>query len=380
MRRVLNPGRLAALWRTTATSEGGGSGGAPGEPSIAPKRSKKRIVPQVDTAELLKSIPRDPGAHAELSTAELERKIEEWSKLPPEELEELYKKFEADEDAESRVLRDDSLYQMDVSLKSRSNSAVKVFWKDVEVVSIGEQYPGWYGVAVDGKRVRAFESRSILAIPSEEMAYACAHEYAEQQGYLNKLNMPLTDLCSGAMHVAPQMIAPRIDYLMSFLRNDNCYFRSPQIQREQDELIDPIARWFERVFEVEVPRIVGIGHPHVPPHHVEAVQRALLALEMNQYQIVSLCVAAQFTSSLILPLALFNRVVDIPKALSINRAEEGHSVDAHGLIHGYHDIREADASVKICAAATAWRLMSSVPRTTCSQLPSASALDEAESP
>lgn len=61
------------------------------------------------------------------------------------------------------------------------------------------------------------------------MALCCAHEYASQQNYLNKLLMPLTDMCSGAMHVAPQMIPPRIDYLMSFFQNDNLYFRSSPI-------------------------------------------------------------------------------------------------------------------------------------------------------
>uniref|UniRef100_A0A146MFV8 Uncharacterized protein n=1 Tax=Lygus hesperus TaxID=30085 RepID=A0A146MFV8_LYGHE len=83
----------------------------------------------------------------------------------------------------------------------------------------------------------------------------------------------------------------------------------------------------------------------------------LLSMELNPYQIVSLCVAAQYTSSLMLPLALFYNIVDLPTALVINNAEEKHNIAVSGEIAGYHDIREADAQVKVCACATTWKMM-----------------------
>lgn len=349
---------------------------------IAPKKTKqRRALSQLDAKELLKAIPLDPEAKAELSTSELERKIEEWSKLSPAELDALYKKFEVEEEAESRVLAEDSLYQMDVSLKTRASGAVKVFWKDVSVVPLdAEKFPGWFAVAVDGRKVKAFESNQVLAIPSEALAHACAREYGQQKGYLNKLLMPLTDLCSGAMQVAPQAINARIDYLMSFYQNDNCYFRAKAIESKQDQMIEPVARWFERVFDVEVPRIVGLGHPQIPPQSVMKVRDAIVAMNLNQYQIVAMCVVAQFTSSLLLPLAVFNRVVDLPTALAINRAEEGHNIDTAGLVKGYHDIREADVIVKICASAAAWQMTKDIPLTKTSELPRSFSLEELETP
>ncbi|KEG15084.1 ATP synthase mitochondrial F1 complex assembly factor 2 [Trypanosoma grayi] len=343
---------------------------------IAPKKPKRRIVPHLDASALLDRVPRDPGAHAELSTAELERKIEEWSKMNPQELEELYKQLEKQEEEESRVLTEDSLYQMDVSMRDRSRAAVRVFWKDVDVSPL-DGHEGWYTVLVDGRKVKAFESTNVLAIPSEAMAYCCAREYAAQSGYLNKLLMPMTDMCSGALTVAPQMIAPRVDYLMSFYQNDNMYFRAAPIAEEQDRIIGPIADWFARVFEVNVPRIVGIGHAQIPPGAVLKVRDALLAMSMNPYQIVAMCVAAQFTSSLLLPLAMFNGVVDLATALSINRAEEGHNTRTEGLIEGYHDIREADVVTKLCACAVTWQLMKDVPLSKCLEVPRTALADEA---
>jgi hypothetical protein len=52
--------------------------------SVAPKKAaKQRLQPQVDTSSLLQSIPKNPSdsAQAELTTAELERNVEEWSKM-----------------------------------------------------------------------------------------------------------------------------------------------------------------------------------------------------------------------------------------------------------------------------------------------------------
>lgn len=380
MRRVISAALSQRVWLAGPLVGAARLASTAGEgPTIAPKKQRRRGAPPVmDASDMVKQVPTDPGAKAELSTAELERKVEEWSRMNPKQLEEMVAKFDKDEDESSRVLSEDSLYQMDVSLQTRSAGAVRVFWKEVEVVPL-ERPEGWYAVTVDGRRVRAFESKQILAVPSEEMALCCAQEYAEQKGYINKLLMPMTDLCSGALHVAPQMIAPRVDYLMSFYQNDNMYYRAAPIAAEQDELVGPIAEWFGKKFGVPVPRVVGIGYPNISPHAVAKVREALLDMNLNTYQVVALCVAAQFTSSLLLPLALFNNVVDLPTALAINKAEEHHNIAEAGMVEGYHDIREADVVTKICACATAWEIMKDVPLSKSLELPRASsAIEDAE--
>ena len=328
---------------------------ASGEASSTTTTSSRPSKLSLDVEKLLKSMPKDPMAHAQMSTSDLEKKDEEWSKMTPAELDELYKKYEDLEQQETRVLQEDSLMQMDVSLKNRSTSAVRVFWKDVDIAEIAN-HPGFYHVLVQGRAIKAFENTQPLILPSEDFALACAKEWSEQVGYVNKLIMPLTDMASGSMQVSPQAIAPRIDYLMSFYQNDNCYFRAEKIQEEQDAMIEPVRTWFESRFNVSVPRIVGIGHPNISPLSVAKVRDAIIAMNLNQYQVVALCVVAQFTSSLLLPLALFNDVITLETALKINKAEEGHNISTQGEIKGYHDIREVDVVSKICAATVAYRM------------------------
>lgn len=355
------------------------STGAPSSSSkIAPKKmNKKKIEPRLNVSALLKNVPTDPGAYGELSTSELERKVEEWAKLNPRKLEEMVQSFESREEESSKVLVEDSVHQMEVSLAPRSQGATKVFWKQVDVLSLEKEgYPNWFTVTVDGRRVKAFESKTVLAIPSEPLAYACAVEYGEQEGYLNKLLMPLTDICSGALHIAPQMLEPRIDYLLSFFQNDNLYFRAPVIAAEQDNALQPILEWWEKTFEVKVPRVVGIGYPRISPEEVALVRSKIISMNLNPYQILTLCVTAQFTSSLILPFSLFFNIIDVPTAIRINRAEEAYNADTIGAIEGYHDIREADVVTKVAACATVWQLTKTIGLSKSLEVPRATALTD----
>jgi chaperone required for assembly of F1-ATPase len=349
--------QASALYCSSASAPPASSTGA------APKKARASFrgagVPDTNAASAKQMQPKAEGR---FSTDELARRLEELESMDPQHLLKLRNDFEAKEQAESRVLTEDNIYQLDVSTSTRQQGALKVFWKEVDITEAdGAGTAGWYKITLDGRKVKAFENANQLIVPSRDYALAVAHEFGTQTGHLNKLLMPLTDLASGAMLVSAQGIPARVDYLMSFFMTDNCYFRSESIAADQDALIDPIVSWFDRVFDVHSPRIVGIGHPKISVATAERVRQQLLDMNLNQHQIVSLCVVAQFTASLMLPLAMFHGIVPIDHGLKVNRAEEGHNVSTHGEIKGYHDIREADNIVKVAAAVTAWQLTAALP-------------------
>jgi chaperone required for assembly of F1-ATPase len=330
----------------------------------APKKPTRRLVVPKPAAvgssaanSSSSSSQLDPLVDAKLSTDRLREAID---KLDPEQLAQLQQQVSEQDKHEQQVLEQDSLYQMDVSLKQRHQTVgLRVFWKNIKVVDADDGLGGYF-VLLDGRKVKAFESTHPLRLPTEDYAHAVAKEFSYQQNTMNKLLMPLTDLASGAQMVAPQMIPPRVNYLMSFFQNDNCYFRSADIADQQDAAIRPVAEFFERATGVVPPRLVGLAHPRFTEAESEAVRHHLHGLQMNQYQVVAFCVAAQFTASVMLPLALFSRIITVERALEINRMEEGHNIRTHGHVTGYHDIRESDVRVKIAAAAFAWRATSEV--------------------
>ena len=146
------------------------------------------VVPRAAATTSQAQSSVDPLAEAKLSTDKFRETLESMS---PEQLQALQDKISQQDAHEEKILENDSLYQMDVSLKSRyQTQGLKVFWKDIDVApatntSTSEQHK-FFNVLLDGRRVKAFESAQSLRLPNEEYALACAKEFSFQSGQMNK--------------------------------------------------------------------------------------------------------------------------------------------------------------------------------------------------
>lgn len=272
--------------------------------------------------------------------------------MPKEEFEAKYKLFNEREAKRAQAAIRDDVFQMSVSEKKGAGK-LKVFWKEVDVIPAEG---GWYHVTLDGRKVKALESDDTLLLPTEAMAYAVANEWVEQKEVINKLLMPMNDVASGSQAIDEYSVNARLEHLMSFLGSDNLYFRHPQLKEIEERLCDPVCDWFDKHFGVSTPRISGLCIPKISDATREKVHKALVDMKMNKYQVVSLYVMTQYTASLVLAVALAHGAVDLPTALQINRLEEMHSVDTSVQIDGYHDIRDADVTIKVSAALASWNM------------------------
>jgi chaperone required for assembly of F1-ATPase len=316
-------------------------------------------LPQANskTPKKLKIIPTKEDAQApniESRLDEVQNRMDLISNMSKEEFDERYAAFNEREAKRARTAIRDDVFQMTVSDKSTTDvRQLKTFWKEVDVTEAGD---GWYYVTLDGRKVKALESNEYLLLPSEEMAYAVAHEWAQQTGTINKLLMPMNDIASGCQIVDEFAVNARIEHLMSFFNTDNMYYRQENLKEQQEKLCDPVCDWFDKHFQVTTPRNFGLMGARPSDAMREKVHRQLLDMKMNKYQVVSLYVITQYTASIVLALALAHGAVDLPTALQINRLEEWHNVDATVAIDGYHDIRDADLTVKVSAAVACWMM------------------------
>eukprot|EP00667_Euglena_gracilis_P017581 EG_transcript_18536 len=273
---------------------------------------------------------------------EIAERMEAIANMSQEEFDARYKAFNERETKRARAAIRDDVFQMSVSEK-KAVGRLKVFWKKVEVVPAAE---GWFNVTLDGRRVKALESDDTLFLPSEALAYAVAKEWSDQKGDIQKLLMPMNDVASGSQAIDEYSVHARLEHLLTFLGSDNMYFRHPQLKQVEEQLCDPICDWFDQHYGVKTPRITGLCSTKIADITREKVHQALVDMDMNKYQVVCLYVITQYTASLVLALALVNGVVDLPTALQINRLEEMHSVNTSVPIDGYHDIRDADVTIK----------------------------------
>ena len=330
-------------------------GGGPAPKKPKPSTSKLSSA-GATLAEATQQMPK-----AENINVEHETSADLLKKLTPEQIDKMERQIVDGTEREERLLNEDNIFQMDISTKETpKGQATKVFWKTVTVGQY-ELDPRFYTVQLDGRKVKAFETKHTLLLPTKDFAYAAAREWVSQIDVVNKTLMPLTDIASAsAYHVGAGGVSPRIDYVSSFIRNDNTLFRADPIEKQQDAAIEPIHEWFEKTFNVQqLPRVEKLKYPNVPEKTVATVRGVLTELNLNTYQAVALCILCQYTASVILPLALLltaGRVVSTQECLRISRMEEQHNVQGHGHVPGYHDLREADVRLKVAAAVSAWRL------------------------
>eukprot|EP01012_Entosiphon_sulcatum_P048279 TRINITY_DN66763_c0_g1_i1.p1 TRINITY_DN66763_c0_g1~~TRINITY_DN66763_c0_g1_i1.p1 ORF type:complete len:364 (-),score=68.14 TRINITY_DN66763_c0_g1_i1:18-1082(-) len=280
--------------------------------------------------------------------------------MPQETFQEKFRDFNRkQQDAALDAARDD-VFNMGISDKRTDAARLRVFFKSVAVEQVAE---GWWTVLLDGRRLKALESRDTLLVPTEEMAYTVAEEWAEQQDYINKLIMPMTDIASGSQMVTEFGIAARIEHLMSFLGSDNILYRQREVEAKQKQLCDPVISWFEKKFNVPtMPRMQSLQSGLVPQSTIQKVQEALVAMELNQYQIVALYVVTRYTSSLILGLAAVHGVVPVEQVMAINKLEESYNIASSTHVEGYHDLRDTDVAVKVAASVLCWELCGGLSR------------------
>ena len=286
----------------------------------------------------------------------------------PEVLQKSFKKFKETEAQQGRLSDQDGLFNMTPSgTEAKPIRAIKVFWKEVDVEQADET---WWKVKLDARYATAFESKDHLTVPSEEFAYALAHEWAQQGAVINRYSMPLTDVASGAHQVQPDGVQTRLAYLLEFFKHDHMFYRQESVRDRQDELIEPVLEWADRLFDITTPRIEGIRRAAFDPEDFEKMKLYLQSANLNKYQLVCLTVMCQYMSSLVLPLAVVNQFITIEEAIAINRIEEDHNISTTTSVDGYHDIRNSDSTVKMAACYCAYQFTKSIKSHDCYPDPS----------
>eukprot|EP01060_Flectonema_neradi_P000954 TRINITY_DN10565_c1_g1_i1.p1 TRINITY_DN10565_c1_g1~~TRINITY_DN10565_c1_g1_i1.p1 ORF type:complete len:372 (+),score=73.80 TRINITY_DN10565_c1_g1_i1:53-1168(+) len=286
----------------------------------------------------------------------------------PEVLQKSFKKFKETEAQQGRLSDQDGLFNMTPSgTEAKPIRPIKVFWKEVDVEKASDT---WWKVKLDNRYAAAFESKDHLVVPSEEFAYALAHEWGSQGAVINRFSMPLTDVASGAHQVQPDGLQTRLSYLLEFFKHDHMFYRQEAVRDRQDELIEPVLEWADRMFDISTPRIEGIRRAVFDPQDFEKMKNYLISANLNKYQLVCLTVMSQYMSSLILPLAVVNQFITLEEAVTINRIEEDHNINSTASVEGYHDIRESDSTVKMAACYCAYQFTKSIKAHDCFPDPS----------
>lgn len=192
-----------------------------------------------------------------------------------------------------------------------------------------------------------------MQLPTAELAYAIAAEWAQQPDRLEPCGLPIMTLASTALLLRDDR-GDMIDTLLEYLQNDTISKRAgdtedPRLEELEQLHWDPIVDWFGQTFgEMKVSR----GYEQVTqlPETLAAVEQAMN--DMDDWTLVGLNAVATAAKSVSIGLAVTYRHISASEAIKAARLEEQYQISLWGSIANAHDFDENYAKVRIYSAST----------------------------
>jgi len=200
---------------------------------------------------------------------------------------------------------------------------VKRFYKTVSVEG--------RAVLLDGRRLKTPRGEDP-ALPSAALAEAIAAEWRAQGDEIVPASMPLTKLANTAIDgVAPRR-AEVIAEIAGFARHDHLCYRTDkpaELVARQNAAWDPLLDWAAEHFGAPLVTVHSVTSVAQPEASLAALRAAVEACD--PFVLAALHVAASICGSLVLGLAIAERLLDAAEAFGVSQVDERFQAEKWGL-------------------------------------------------
>lgn len=203
---------------------------------------------------------------------------------------------------------------------------LKRFYKTVET-SAGVS--GWR-VLLDGKAMRT-PQKAVFEVPHRRLTEAVAEEWASQGSDIALEQMPLTQFTCAVLdytaHFRRDVEAETAAYATTDLL---CYRASEpaELAQRQREAWDKWLDWAQTRYDIRMKLTEGIMPVEQEPQTLEALQAEIARLD--DYGLTALWLMAKHCSSLLLPLAVWEKKLEAEEAYHIARIDETYQNEQWG--------------------------------------------------
>lgn len=204
---------------------------------------------------------------------------------------------------------------------------MKRFYKSV---SVDEEDAGQYAVLLDGKPVRT-PAKTVLALPTRELAEAVAAEWSVQEGDVKPLAMPLTRLAATTIDRVPAHRAAFIDEIVAYIGSDLLCYRADSpadLVARQSGTWDPLLAWAAATHGIVLETCTGVLHRPQPENSAAAARAAVEGLSAPA--LAAAHVLATTTGSAVLALALLAGAIDAEAGFEAAQLDELYQAEKWG--------------------------------------------------
>ena len=200
------------------------------------------------------------------------------------------------------------------------------FWKNVHVVS---SETGYF-IKLDDKILKTPAKKQMM-LPTEALAKKVASEWDEQVDEIDPTKMPFTKSSNAALDKVSEQFEEVSSLLGEYGDTDLLYYRAdspPELQKRQKTGWDPIVKWAENTFKVQIN--CGTGIVYIPQNEnlFSGIRKKISNLSI--FELTAFYDMVSITGSLILGLAIINGRLSAKEAYQLSRIDEQWQLEQWG--------------------------------------------------
>jgi ATP synthase F1 complex assembly factor 2 len=240
----------------------------------------------------------------------------------------------------------------------------------------------WWSVTLDGRSIRT-PLGQVLAVPSQQLAFAIAAEWDQQATLLKPVQMPLMTLaCTALDQTSSRPDAYRQQVLGYVLTDTVCYWADPTtdriLYRRQEEAWNDLYAHIEGSFGETLTKAMGAPEGMIMARSTVTAGVPLTAQlqdkcrawvhTLDAWHLTALHSATSEAKSFFVAWALLDQqqqevqnqeetkqttspfAKDLTKAIEAARVEEEFQISSWGLVEGQHDYDRLNCTVQLHAA------------------------------
>ena len=202
----------------------------------------------------------------------------------------------------------------------------KRFWKNVHVVSS----EAGYFIKLDDKILKTPAKKQMM-LPTEALAKKVASEWDEQVEEIHPTTMPFTKSANAALDKVSEQFEEVSSLISEYGDTDLLYYRAdspPELQKRQKTGWDPIVKWAENTFKVQIN--CGTGIVYIPQNEKLFSETRKKINNLSIFELTALYDMVSITGSLILGLAIINGRLSAEEAYQLSRIDEQWQLEQWG--------------------------------------------------
>ena len=199
-----------------------------------------------------------------------------------------------------------------------SEWAAKRFWKATAAV----ETEGGYKIELDGRPVKT-PAKTLLVVPSADMAAAVAAEWDAQHDLIDPLSMPVTRGANAAIDKVATQRDEVIEMLAAYGDTDLLCYRAvgpEELIARQVAAWDPLLAWATQTYGVTMKTGEGVMHIAQDPRNL--VRFTAQLHQMSAFQIAASHDLISLSGSLVIALAVIEKQLTAEQGWAASRVDE----------------------------------------------------------